>query len=100
MRRGDPAPAFPRRQARPSKHFWQHRMLAIDPDKVRVSILLNGRPFRRLVLRKTVEVNPIYANCECEDRQQKYNRQLPIPSKETILDLTQHICSGLRPEGD
>ena len=52
-------------------------MLAIDADKVSVSILLNGRPFRRLVLRQTVEVNPVDANCECQDRQQEHDRQLP-----------------------
>ena len=46
MRGGYPAPAFPRCQARPSKHLWQHRVLAVDADKVSVSILLNGRPFR------------------------------------------------------
>ncbi len=57
----------------PSKHFWQHRMLAIDPDKMSVSILLNGRPFRRLVLRQTVKVDPVEADCECQDRQQEHD---------------------------
>src|SRR6202008_4134093 len=37
---GDPAPAFAHCQARPSKHFWQHRMLAIDPGKVSRSMIL------------------------------------------------------------
>ena len=96
VHRGGPVPAFPRCQARPSKHFWQHRMLAIDPGKVSLSILLNSRPFGHLVLRQTVEVNPVDANSECQDRQKEYNRRLPIPSKATRLDLTQHICSGLR----
>ena len=75
-------------------------MLAIDPGKVSVSLLLNGRPFSRFVLRQTVEVNPVDANCECQERQQQYNRRLPIPSKATILDRTQHICSKVRLERD
>ena len=62
MRRGYSAPAFARCQTCPSQHLRQHRVLAIDADKVSVSILLNGRPFRYLILGQTVKVDPVEAN--------------------------------------
>ena len=69
MRRGHSAPSFTRCQTGPSQHFWQHRVLAVDADKVSVPILLNGRPFRHLVLGQAVKVDLVDANCECQDRQ-------------------------------
>ena len=73
MRRGHSAPAFACCQACPSQHLRQHRVLAIDADKVSVSILLNGRPFGHLILGQAVKVNPVEANCECQGCKQEHN---------------------------
>ena len=62
MRRGHSAPSFTRCQTGPSQHLRQHRVLAIDADKVSVSILLNGRPFGHLILGQAVKVDPVEAN--------------------------------------
>ena len=100
MHRGHPAPSFTRCQTGPCQHFRQHRVLAIDAGKVSVSILLNGRPFGHFVLGQTVEVDFVDADGECQHRQQKYYASFPIMPNATILNLTQHACSGLRRERD
>src|ERR1017187_2866474 len=97
---GHSAPSLTQSQTGPSQHLRQHRVLAIDADKVSVSILLNGRPFGHLILGQAVKVDPVDANCECQNREKQYNSKLPIPSKPTILDPTQHIRSGVRRERD
>ena len=62
MCRGHPAPSFTHCQTGPSQHLRQHRVLAIDADKVSVSILLNGRPFGHFILGQAVKVDPVEAN--------------------------------------
>ena len=75
-------------------------MLAIDANKMPMTILLNGLPLRRLVLREAVEVNPVKAHPEGQDGQQQDYRRLPIMFKATMSDLVQHVCPGFWRERD
>jgi hypothetical protein len=75
-------------------------VLAIDAGEVSMPILLNGRPFCRLVLGQAVKVDLVNANCKCQDRQYEYDQGFPITANPPILNLIQHGCSGLRRERD
>ena len=57
-----PGSSVPPLSGSPKPALRQHRVLAIDADKVSVSILLNGRPFGHLILGQAVKVDPVEAN--------------------------------------
>src|SRR6266581_4800378 len=98
MRRGHSAPSFTCCQTSPSQHLRQHRVLAVDADKVSVTIFLNGRPLCRLVLRQAVKVDVIQPNGKRQDRKQERNCGVPMPAPGTILKLIQQRLFRLHRE--
>jgi len=58
-------------------------------------ILLNRRPFCRLVLGEAVEVNSVHANCKSQEGQQEHDSSFPMLDKATVMKLIQHKSSDV-----
>jgi hypothetical protein len=63
-------------------------MLAIHAGKVSMAILLNGRPFCRLILREAVDSNSLNADEERQQAENQDNGSLQTPVDKTIFDLS------------
>src|ERR1700739_4524486 len=98
MERGQAVPALTRCQTHPGQHLQHHRVLTVDAHEVSVTILLNGRPLCRLVLRQAVKVDVIQPNGKSQDRKQERNCGIPMPAPGTILEVIQHRLFRLHRE--